>query len=151
MNVFYEFSKIVKELEDLKIQYALVGGVAMAFHAEMRFTKDIDILLDPNDLEKIRKILKKEGYFESSSPWTFKQTPLTLHRFLKVQDNEEMVIDVMIGKTKRHSMVINNALEAESNEGVIRVAAKKDLIWMKRFRNSKQDQADIEKLENETN
>ena len=31
------------------------------------------------------------------------------------------------------------------------VANKKDLIWLKRTRGSKQDQADIEKLENEKN
>lgn len=37
----------------------------------------------------------------------------------------------------------------ESKKGKLRVAGKKDLIWLKRFRNSKQDQADIEKLENE--
>ncbi len=92
MNVFYEFSKIVKQLEEQKIQYALVGGVAMAFHAEMRFTKDIDILLAPQDLERIRKILGAEGYFESASPWTLQHTPLTLRRFVKIQGNEEMVI-----------------------------------------------------------
>jgi hypothetical protein len=31
------------------------------------------------------------------------------------------------------------------------LANKKDLIWLKRTRNSKQDQADIEKLENDKN
>jgi hypothetical protein len=49
MNVFYEFHKIVKELQNRKIKYAVIGGVAMAFHAYARFTKDIDILVSGSD------------------------------------------------------------------------------------------------------
>lgn len=149
MNVFNEFSKIVKQLESQKIKYALAGGVAMAFHVEPRFTKDIDILLDSNDLEKTKKILEGQGYLESSSPWTFREIQLTLHRFLRITDSEEMMIDVLVAGTDQLKRIIQNAVEAESKEGKVRVVGKKDLIWLKRFRNSKQDQADIEKLENE--
>jgi hypothetical protein len=45
--------------------------------------------------------------------------------------------------------IIQNAVEAESEEGRVMIAGKKDLIWLKRKRDSKQDQADIEKLEDE--
>ena len=45
--------------------------------------------------------------------------------------------------------VIQNAVEAESEEGRIMLANKRDLIWLKRTRDSKQDQADIEKLEDD--
>ena len=151
MDVFKEFSKIVKRLEKGKMKYALVGGVAMAFHSEPRFTRDIDLLLDPDDLKAMRDILKKEGYFVSTSPWTFQKAGLTLHRFLKIKDEEEMIIDVLIPETDRYKEIILNAIEAESDEGKVRIATKKDLIWLKRIRNSKQDQVDIENLENEEN
>jgi predicted nucleotidyltransferase len=88
MNVFEEFNHLVKELETRKVRYALVGGVAMAFYTEPRFTKDIDLLIDSEDYEKAKGILEKEGYFEAASPWTFKRVPIELHRFLKVsQEN----------------------------------------------------------------
>ena len=35
--------------------------------------------------------------------------------------------------------------------GTLQVASKKDLIWLKLFRNSKQDQADIERLYDDKN
>ncbi len=35
--------------------------------------------------------------------------------------------------------------------GLTCIANREDLIWMKRFRNSKQDIADIEALENDKN
>lgn len=41
------------------------------------------------------------------------------------------------------------AVEAESEEGRVMLANKNDLILLKRRRDSKQDQADIEKLEND--
>ena len=80
----------------------------------------------------------------------FKDSNLTLHRFLKVQDLDEMIVDILVAGDDRHQEIITNALEAESEEtGVVRVASKSDLIWLKRQRNSKQDQADIARLEDE--
>jgi len=52
MNVFEEFKRVVLELEKQKVRYAIVGGVAMAFYTEPRFTRDIDILVESEDFEK---------------------------------------------------------------------------------------------------
>ncbi len=35
MNVFYEFHKITRALQSLGCEYAVVGGVAMAFHSKL--------------------------------------------------------------------------------------------------------------------
>jgi len=149
MNVFEEFNHLVKELETRKVRYALVGGVAMAFYTEPRFTRDIDLLIDSEDYEKAKGILEKEGYFESASPWTFKRVPIELHRFLKVIDEDEMNIDILIAEIEEVRRIIRDSVEAESEEGRIKIASRKDLIWLKRMRDSKQDQVDIEKLEDE--
>ena len=71
------------------MRYALVGAVAMAFYAEARFTRDIDLLVDSSDFEKTKSILGKEGYFESAAPWTFRNVAIELHRFLKVTPEDE--------------------------------------------------------------
>lgn len=150
MNVFFEFHKLVKELQQQKVQYAVIGGVAMAFHAYARFTKDIDLLTKPTELDKIKTILEIEGYKSSGEPWTFKNQ-IELHRFWKIIDAEEMVIDVLVARTERHNQIVDEALEAYSKHtGVVRVAKKEDLIWLKGQRNSPIDQADIETLRNES-
>lgn len=150
MNVFYEFHKIVQRFQAEGIEYVLIGGVAVAFHSQPRFTKDVDLLIRECDLERVTEALKREGYFKSSSPWTFRDSKLTLHRFLKVEDLDEIIIDILVAGDGRHHEIITNALEAESEgTGVVRVASKSDLIWLKRQRNSKQDQADIARLEDE--
>lgn len=149
MNIFDEFSEIVAHLETNKINYALVGGVAVAFYAEPRFTQDIDLLLDPGHFEMVESLLNTSGYFESADPWTFQNTSLTLHRFLKVVDNEQMIIDILLAGNDALLRIIGDALEARSDYGLAHVAGKADLIWLKKQRNSLQDQADIERLEHE--
>ena len=148
MNIFDEFAEIIKHIEQEKIRYAIVGGVAMAFYAEPRFTQDIDMLLEPKDFEKARRILEQNGYIESGEPWTFKSTPLTLRRFFKAIGNDQMIIDLLIAGNKKHLKIIENALIAQGEHGIARVAEKSDIIWLKRQRNSLQDQADIERLDN---
>jgi len=75
---------------------------------------------------------------------------IELHRFLKVTNEEdEMLIDILVAKDEEVRKVIQNAVQAESEEGRVMLANRKDLIWLKKTRDSKQDQADIEKLKND--
>ena len=62
-----------------------------------------------------------------------------------------MQLDVLTANEKRSKQIIKNALEAESEQGIARVATKKDLIWMKKQRDSDQDKVDIKKLEDNKN
>jgi hypothetical protein len=129
MNVFEEFKRLVLELEKQAVRYALVGGVAMAFYTEPRFTRDIDLLVDSEDFEKTKGLLEKDGYFESASPWTFPEVAIELHRFLKVADeDDEMLIDILVARNETVRRIIRNAVEAESGEGKVMLVSKPDLI-----------------------
>ncbi len=148
MNVFFEFHKVVRGLQDRKVKYAVIGGVAMAFHSYARFTKDIDILTAASELDAISEILETEGYRPSGEPWSFKNQ-LTLHRFWKIDESDEMVVDILVAGCERHDQIINEALKAYSKHtGSVFVAKKEDLIWLKEQRNSPLDKADIEILKN---
>ena len=56
---------------------------------------------------------------------------------------------MLAGDEERHKEIIKNAVVEETEHGLTCIASREDLIWMKRLRNSKQDIADIEALENE--
>ena len=47
ISLFKEFFAVIKGINDQKLRYAIIGGIAMAFPDKPRFTKDIDILLLP--------------------------------------------------------------------------------------------------------
>ncbi|MCD4848244.1 MAG: nucleotidyl transferase AbiEii/AbiGii toxin family protein [Candidatus Aegiribacteria sp.] len=147
MNIFEEFRKIVKAIEANNLEYALVGGVALAFHDQPRFTKDIDLLLIQDDIDIFTDVLSKIDFFVSATPWTFENADITLHRFIKIVENDHLQLDVLTANSERTQQIIRNTLDAESEYGTVRVASIEDLIWMKRKRNSDQDQVDIRMLE----
>jgi hypothetical protein len=150
MELFREFFSVTKAMNQAGLAYSVVGGLALAFHSQPRFTRDIDILARPLDLPRYRDLFERIGYAELSEPWTFKGTEMTLYRFGKrsVEDDAEMtVIDLLIGHEARHQAIIDQSIVDESPVGKVRVATRADLIWMKQIRGSKQDEADIEKLE----
>ncbi len=149
MDLYDEFFSIMRGFNKRGLKYAVVGGIAMAFHENPRFTRDIDILVLPEDIEEIRKIIEDLDYFESSPPWTFENTKLTLHRFMKTMDEDHLLVDILTGNEDRYEEIIDKSVSAESHEGIIRIADKNDIIWMKKLRNSNQDKVDIRKLEND--
>lgn len=61
-----------------------------------------------------------------------------------------MNIDIIVAGDDRHERIITDALQAEAEgTGIVKVANRADLIWLKRRRNSTQDQADIARLSEE--
>jgi hypothetical protein len=64
MNLTDEFTVLITGLQAAKIDFAVCGGWAMGPHGFPRLTKDIDILVQPNDLPQFLDIAKKCGYDE---------------------------------------------------------------------------------------
>ncbi len=150
MNLYDEFFALIPYLNKLGVRYVVIGGIAMAFHGRPRFTKDVDVLIHPEDIEVVRMSFQRLGYRETAAPWTFRNTNLTLHRFLKVVGEEEMMMDILLANTPDHQQIIERAIQTEAEAGPVRVAAKDDLIRLKSFRNSDQDQVDIKGLQNDS-
>lgn len=146
MNLYNEFSAIVKEFQKKKIRFAIVGGLAMAFHDEPRFTRDIDILLHSDDEEKIVGAMVSLGYFESSKAWKFKNAPIVLRRFVRTEGKEFIPVDILVGKTKGIDAIVDNAVNHSWSTGKVKVATREDIIKLKKGRGSDQDKVDIRKL-----
>jgi hypothetical protein len=54
--------KVTQRLAELKIPYAIAGGMALFFHGLRRFTEDVDILVTSEGLERIHRDLEGLGY-----------------------------------------------------------------------------------------
>jgi len=149
MNLFEEFFKIAQVFEQSGIQYAVIGGVALAFHDQPRLTRDIDLLISPEDFEGVKSALESLGYFESAKPWTFRNTSLTLHRFMKTEGEDHLLVDILFGREDRYQEITRNAHVENSEFGPVRVATRGDIIQLKKMRSSQQDQVDIRRLQND--
>lgn len=150
MELYREFFKIIEALNKADLSYAVVGGLAMAFHDVPRFTKDIDILGLPNDVEAYSEVFSQLGYSVGGNPWTFKDSQLTMHRFIKPSEDEEFVmVDLLIGNLPEHQEMLGRVVLDDSYIGKVRLASREDLIVLKKLRNSDQDQVDIKNLNDE--
>ena len=57
-------ARVTQRLAANGIDYALIGGVAMAVHGYMRFTVDVDLLVSKDGLTAARHVLIGNGYTE---------------------------------------------------------------------------------------
>ncbi|CAK0780461.1 hypothetical protein CCP3SC15_750015 [Gammaproteobacteria bacterium] len=74
-----------------------------------------------------------------------------MHRLTKIEEENFLTIDLLVGNEERYKEIIKNSIVEETEHGLTCIASREDLIWMKQLRNPKQDIADIEALENEKN
>jgi hypothetical protein len=147
MKLFDEFFSMIGLFNKLGIRYAIVGGVAMAFHGKPRFTRDIDVLIHQDDVRLLKMAMDRLNYEETAEPWVLANTTLTLRRFLKIDGQDELILDILTAHEDEHFRIIRDAVHAESTMGMVPVATKQDIIRLKRSRSSDQDLVDIAELE----
>lgn len=146
MNLYDEFFSIIEIFEQESIDYAVIGGVALAFHNQPRFTRDIDIIIRHSNLKKVETLLESRDFFKSTDPHKFLNVSLILHRFIKTRNNDHLMIDILVSKKEEFSKIFDNAIRTDWEKGKVSIANRKDLIWLKKFRNSDQDKTDIKNL-----
>lgn len=63
MRVEEDFADFLRLFNKHKVKYCIIGAFAVGFHGYPRFTKDIDILVEPNkdNAEKIIKAIREFG------------------------------------------------------------------------------------------
>ena len=149
MNLYDEFFEVINALQSAKMRFAVVGGLALAFYDEPRFTRDIDLLVHSEDEQLIPDAMTAIGYAETAQPWTFESIPILLRRFMKIEGEDFIEVDFLIGRQKQIDEIVYNAVEQPWSGGKVNVVSKADLIWLKKHRGSDQDKLDIQKLKND--
>ena len=147
MDAFSEFQLLVAELRNRKIDYALCGGIAMAVHGYPRATIDIDLLVPPHSLTELKMAATNLGYgFENRlSGFSGGQVEITRMTKIEAESGDYLMLD-LLHVTPLLDDVWSARVQMESSFGNIWVVTKPGLIKMKKLRNSKQDEADIENL-----
>jgi hypothetical protein len=148
MELFEEFSKLVSEFKKENIEYALCGGLAMAVYAFPRATLDIDILIEPQTLEKAKSIAKRLGFTFDAGLMKFSSGAVQIYRLTKVgsESNDTLALDMLL-LTPEIKEVWETKQTLTWDQGDLPVVSPKGLINLKSLRLSGQDQDDIRHLE----
>ncbi len=75
-DIYETLRRLVDELDENGLDYALIGGLALVAHGYRRFTEDVDILMTPEALQVFRERLLGRGYLPafSDATKTFRDT-----------------------------------------------------------------------------
>ena len=156
MNIF---EQIFRELNKIKVQYLVVGGVAVNLHGFGRFTADLDllILLEEENLKKIQKVMKLMGYSERLP---ISVMELSDHKKVKAWQSKKnlkaytfnpprtglLQVDIVIDESLKFKKLAEHKVVKYIHKIRIPVVSIQDLILMKKKANRTQDTEDVKAL-----
>lgn len=127
------FEKLLVLLADARVDFVLVGGLAVTLQGYVRFTEDVDILIDagPANVSKLLDTLAGygEGYARELSPEDFAEEEGAIRI---IEESEQCQIDVFtIMSGRRYREVAQDADTLALTGRCIRYASKNSLIGWK--------------------
>ncbi|MEW6068946.1 MAG: nucleotidyl transferase AbiEii/AbiGii toxin family protein [Nitrospirota bacterium] len=154
-----DFRKIFTELNKLKIDYLVVGGLAVNFYGVPRLTYDIDlmILLQAENIKKLVSKLTNWGYRpkvpvnpveladEAKRNSWIKEKGMKAMNFYN-EKSPIGEIDIVFDSPIPYSELKSRAVIIEIEGGKIPTVSIHDLIKLKQKSGRKQDIADVEYL-----
>lgn len=137
---------MLSALDRDRIDYALVGGLAVAVWGAPRATKDIDLLIQLADLDRAMQALRASGYSLSALPFEFKDGT-TMQRVSKVDPTGElMTVDLMLVDRNLTAAWASRQRLPFGQDHVV-VISREALIAMKALAARPQDLADIQNMQ----
>ena len=143
-----ELDAVRTKLSAEGIGYALCGGLAVGVYGFARATVDIDLLIQPEDEERVYAAVAEFGYSIKGRPMNFDRGATQIRRISKVDptDGEVLILDLLL-VTPAFQDVWHTRRQLQWNGRELWVVSPQGLIAMKKSRSSPIDLADIEKLQ----
>lgn len=149
MNLRDELLGLIDCFTAEDIAYAVCGGLALAIHGHPRFTKDIDILIQREDINRAVAAVARLGYdldsgvlpFDSDGP-----KAREVRRISKVEAGQVLTLDLLVVSAAfRAAWSGRGTFEWEGRR--LQVVSRTGLAEMKRLAGREQDLLDARKLE----
>jgi len=149
VNLVDELYAVSDALIRAGVRHAVCGGVAVTVHGATRSTKDIDVLVAPEDLSRALDAVRPLGFQYAALPLVFEEgTARERHvqRVSKIAGEEHLVLDFLQARAALEGL-LEDTIDVETTEGRLVVVSRDALLRMKRMAGRPQDVADLEKLE----
>lgn len=153
-------AELLQSLTEERVQYVLVGGLAVQLHGFMRSTFDVDLVLAMNDENLVRfiAVAKQLGLIPSIPvPIDALRNAAQIEQWYKEKGMLAFalrepqigggVVDVLVRPEVPFEQLLKNAVEGKLFGQAIWIASIDDLLIMKRVANRPKDQLDIAALE----
>lgn len=144
MEVYQDLREFIELLNKNKVEYLIVGGYASSFHSRPRYTKDIDIWVNPTktNAKKVLKTLSLFGFtgIEITVEDLTKKGQIIQLGYAPVRID---ILTDLVGLTFKHAY--NNSENGTFGKlKNVRYISAEDLIINKKLSGRKQDLFDVE-------
>lgn len=144
-----ELKDLISTLDANEIEYAVCGGLSMAIHGFARATLAIDVLIQPESLERAYEIAAEKGFDIRGLDILFKERAVEIRRVSKIDDDGEVLSLDLLLVTPQVKDVWETRETIDFLGKRLSVVSRTGLIKMKTLAGRPQDLADIWRLENE--
>jgi hypothetical protein len=146
MGVSQDYRDLFRALNDCRVRYLVVGAHAFGYHAEPRFTRDLDVWVDPSPENALRVYQALAAF---GAPLQGISVPDFAVLDLVYQIGVPPCrVDVMTGISGvRFASAWRNRKRTEYGGVPIQVLGRSDLIRNKRASGRPQDLLDVQQLE----
>lgn len=149
MDLRDELLRLADRLEAAGIEYAVCGGLALAIHGFPRFTKDIDLLLRREDLERAVEAVAGIGFDLDAGVLPFDvggPGEREVRRISKTDGAEVLTLDLLVvGPVFESAWRTRGTFAWEGRR--LPVVSRQGLAAMKRLAGREQDLLDAKRLE----
>ncbi len=145
-DLFDALFEVTAALERGGVEYALVGGLAVAVHGAPRATTDIDLLVAPDDAEEAVVIAKRTGFQFEALPHQFNDG-MRLRRVTRIDAGESLTVDFMLADPPLQPAWHSRERYDAGDGRTLWVVGREELIAMKVQAGRAKDLADIERLQ----
>jgi len=145
LSLLAETTALLTELERQRIPYAIAGAVALAIHGIPRATTDIDLLVEPEDLDAVLRVARARRFTVEALPMRFSDG-MEVRRVHKVEVIEMLTLDLLLVNPNLAPVWVSRERVA-TEDGEFWVVSRQGLVQMKAWAGREQDLADIRRLE----
>jgi hypothetical protein len=146
VDLFAELVALIGALDAAGCDYAVCGALALAIHGVPRATRDIDVLVAPGDLGKLRSAAKRCGFTVEALPMTFASSGITMHRFTKLGGPHPVMLDALLADGPLASVWADRR-RLPFSAGEISVVSRAGLVTLKLAAGRPQDLVDLQRLQ----
>lgn len=148
-----DLAGLLRALVDGDVRFVVIGGIAVAAHAAIRATEDLDIVPDPSpeNIARLTAVLERLDARLLRNP----QRSIDDEVKAALARGRNVTVTTILGDldvvqrlpgVPTYGALDNDGIDATLFEVPLRVCSKDHLITMKRTRGSALDLADLERL-----
>ena len=148
MDLYQELKAVIDRLNSENIDYAICGGVAVALHGYLRFTHDLDILIQREDADRVSGAVKELGFLFDAGRIPFNAggpNQREIRRISKIEGEEVLTLDLLLVDSVYEDVWAGRtAFDWEGR--ALKIVALDGLLKMKRLAGRDKDLLDIKEL-----